>query len=202
MDQASGLLTLLGRGPGIAVLPGAARRFRQHEKKKTKKKNRKKHAKALIRSIIRSFFRVFWQKNQRREALGQKIWVRVGKLGPKCPAPEDRGACENKKTDQKKRKKHAMTLIRSIIRSFFRVFWPKKKKKTGSRSAGAENLGPGGEIGPKMPCAGGPRCVRKKKNKQNRTKKNAKNTQKRRYGRKSGRFLRFFDMRVSCSGGE
>ena len=26
MDQALGLLTLLGRGPGIAVLPGAARR--------------------------------------------------------------------------------------------------------------------------------------------------------------------------------
>ena len=102
--------------------------FANMKKKKTKKKNRKKHAKALIRSIIRSFFRVFWQKNQRREALGQKIWVRVGKLGPKCPAPEDRGACENKKTDQKKRKKHAMTLIRSIIRSFFRVFWPKKKK--------------------------------------------------------------------------
>ncbi len=27
MDQALGLLTLLGRGPGIAVFPGAARRF-------------------------------------------------------------------------------------------------------------------------------------------------------------------------------
>ena len=76
------------------------------------------------------------KKKRGREALGQKIWVRVGKLGLKCPAPGDRGACE------------------------------------------------------------------KKKNKQNRTKKNAKNTQKRRYGRKSGRFLRFFDMRVSCSGGE
>ena len=201
MDQASGLLTLLGRGPGIAVLPGAARRFRQHEKKKTKKKNRKKHAKALIRSIIRSFFRVFWQKNQRREALGQKIWVRVGKLGPKCPAPEDRGACENKKTDQKKRKKHAMTLIRSIIRSFFRVFWPKKKKR-GREALGQKIWVRVGKLGLKCPAPGDRGACEKKKNKQNRTKKNAKNTQKRRYGRKSGRFLRFFDMRVSCSGGE
>ena len=44
MDSAPSLLALLGRGPGIAVLPGAARRFSPPSKKKKKKKSEENEA--------------------------------------------------------------------------------------------------------------------------------------------------------------
>ena len=70
MDQASGLLTLLGRGPGIAVLPGAARRFRQHEKKKNKEKKPQKTRKGADTVDNPVFFPRFLAKKPAARSTG------------------------------------------------------------------------------------------------------------------------------------